>query len=102
MAGLDLEWFSAGAIVGSLLGDRYAVIAGSIGTSPALDVEEPDPSTFEGKLQQRTKEPLYLRASDVEHGAERTHDFRYFPLDAATIEHADLVLHIPAGRPMGG
>jgi erythromycin esterase-like protein len=98
MAGVDLEWFSAGAIVGSLLGDRYAVIAGSIGTSPALDVEEPDPSTFEGKLQQRTKEPLYLRASDVEHGDERTHDFRYFPLDAATIEHADLVLHIPAGR----
>jgi erythromycin esterase-like protein len=100
MANMDLEWFSAGAIVGSLLGEKYAVIAGSLGTSPALDIEAPDPSTFEGKLQQRTQNPLYLRASDVEQGGERSHDFRYFPLDAATIEHADVVLHIPAGREM--
>jgi erythromycin esterase-like protein len=97
MAGMDLSWFSAGAIVGSLLGDRYAVIAGSLGTSPALGIEAPAPSTYEGKLQQKTSLPRYVRASEIEPAEQRTHDYRYFPLDQATIEHADAVLHIPTG-----
>lgn len=97
MAGIDVAWNSAGAIVGSLLGDQYAVIAGSLGASPALGIEEPAPSTYEGKLQQKTHLPRYLRTSEVEPAEQRTHDYRYFPLDQATIEHADAVLHIPTG-----
>jgi erythromycin esterase-like protein len=97
MAGMDLSWFSAGAIIGSLLGDRYAVIAGSLGASPALGIEAPAPSTYEGKLQQKTRLPRYVPTSEVEPAEQRTHDYRYFPLDQATIEHADAVLHIPTG-----
>jgi erythromycin esterase-like protein len=97
MAGTDLSWFSAGAIIGSLLGDRYAVIAGSLGASPALGIEAPAPSTYEGTLQQKTRLPRYLRTSELEPAEQRTHDNRYFPLDQATIEHADAVLHIPTG-----
>jgi hypothetical protein len=97
IAGVDMRWFSAGAIVGSLLGDRYAVIVGSLGASPALGISEPEPSTYEGKLQQHSHLPRYLRTSEVEPAVQRSHDYRYFPLDQATLEHADAVLHIPSG-----
>ncbi len=97
MAGTELSWFSAGAIVGSRLGDRYAVIAGSLGASPALGIEAPAPSTYEGRIQQQGQLPRYLRTSEVEPAESRAHDYRYFPLDQATLEHADAVLHIPTG-----
>lgn len=97
MAGMDLTWFSAGAIVATLLGDRYAVIAGSLGASPALGIEAPEPTTYEGRLQQRTGLPRYLAAAEVEPAGQRTHDYRYFPLDQATVDQADAVLHIPTG-----
>ncbi|MBL6279354.1 erythromycin esterase family protein [Micromonospora fiedleri] len=97
MAGTDLSWAGAGAIVSSLLGDRYAVIVGSLGASPALGIEAPALSTYEGRLQQDTGLPRYVRASDIEPAERRTHDYRYFPLDDATVAHADAVLHIPTG-----
>ncbi|MEU4220787.1 DUF6194 family protein [Actinoplanes sp. NPDC026623] len=97
MSGMDLTWFSAGAIVATLLGDRYAMIAGSLGASPALGIEAPEPSTYEGRLQQLTDLPRYLAAAEVEPAGQRTHDYRYFPLDRATIDQADAVLHIPTG-----
>ncbi|SDY48393.1 Erythromycin esterase homolog [Micromonospora pattaloongensis] len=97
MAGMRLSWFGAGAIIASLLGDRYAVIVGSLGASPALGIEAPAPSTYEGKLQRTTHLPRYVRASEMEPAEQRTHDYRYFPLDQAAVEHADAVLHIPTG-----
>ncbi len=96
-AGTDLSWAGAGAIVSSLLGDRYAVVVGSLGASPALGIEAPAPSTYEGRLQHDTALPRYVRASDIEPAERRTHDYRYFPLDDATVAHADAVLHIPTG-----
>ncbi len=97
MAGTDLSWAGAGAIVSSLLGDRYAVIVGSVGASPALGIEAPAPSTYEGRLQQEGTLPRLVRASEIAAAERRTHDYRYFPLDQATIDHADAVLHIPTG-----
>ncbi|HEX5542262.1 MAG TPA: DUF6194 family protein, partial [Micromonospora sp.] len=97
MAGMDVSWAGAGAIIASLLKDQYAVIIGSLGASPALDIEAPSMSTYEGKLQQGTTLPRYVRASEIAAAEQRTHDYRYFPLDQATIEHADAVLHIPVG-----
>lgn len=90
-------WVSAGAIVGSLLGDRYAVIVGSLGASPALGLGAPAPATYEGRLGQETDLPRYVPASEVVPGEQRTHDHRYFPLDQDTVELADAVLHIPTG-----
>ncbi|WP_410813022.1 DUF6194 family protein [Micromonospora sp. 067-2] len=97
MAGVELSWFGAGAIVAALLGDRYAVVVGSLGASPALGIEEPTPSTYEGTLQHGDQLPRYVRAGDVRPAEKRTHDYRYVPLDQATIAHADAVLHVPTG-----
>ncbi|MEU5909315.1 DUF6194 family protein [Micromonospora sp. NPDC047527] len=97
VAGTDQPWFGAGAIVGALLGDRYAVLVGSLGASPALGIDAPAASTYEGTLQRLTHLPRYVRAADVEPAEKRSHDYRYFPLDEATIAHADGVLHIPTG-----
>jgi len=97
MNGTDVSWSGAGAIVAALLGDRYAVIVGSLGASPALGIEAPAPSTYEGALRDGTDLPRLLRASDVPPAETRTHDYRYYPLDATVIDHADAVLHIPTG-----
>ncbi|MEU8424594.1 DUF6194 family protein [Micromonospora sp. NPDC048835] len=97
LAGTGVTWAGAGAIIAALLGDRYAVIAGSLGASPALGIGPPAASTYEGRLQQQTDRPRYLPTSDIPAAEQRTHDYRYFPLDRATIEHVDAVLHVPTG-----
>ncbi|GIJ36524.1 DUF6194 family protein [Micromonospora sediminimaris] len=97
MAGKDVSWAGAGAIVASLLNDRYAVIVGSLGASPALGIGAPARSTYEGRLQRGSMLPRYVRAAEIPAAERRTHDHRYFPLDQATIDHADAVLHIPTG-----
>ncbi|WP_327041765.1 erythromycin esterase family protein [Micromonospora ureilytica] len=97
LASMQVSWAGAGAIVASLLGDRYAVIAGSLGASPALGIGPPAPATYEGRLQQETSLPRYLPTSDIAAAEQRTHDYRYFPLDRTIIEHADAILHIPTG-----
>jgi erythromycin esterase-like protein len=97
MGGMDVSWAGAGAIIASLLADRYAVIVGSLGASPTLGIGAPALSTYEGRFQRETTLPRYVRASEIEPAEQRTHDYRYFPLDQATIEHADAVLYIPTG-----
>ncbi|MFF5174750.1 DUF6194 family protein [Micromonospora sp. NPDC000089] len=97
MGGTEVSWAGAGAIVAALLGDRYAVVVGSLGASPALGIAAPDPSTWEGRLGQRNDLPRYVRAAELTVGDRRTHDYRYFPLDQATVAHADAVLHVPTG-----
>ncbi|WP_435207188.1 DUF6194 family protein [Micromonospora sp. bgisy143] len=92
-----VSWAGAGAIVGALLGERYAVVVGSLGVSPALGIDAPAASTFEGRLQQRGDLPGYVRAGDVVPAERRSHDYRYVPLDQASIDNADAVLHIPTG-----
>lgn len=85
----------AGAIVASLLGDRYAFVAGSLGHSEALGLGEPAADTYEGLLQQDTK--TWQLTADVRRGRKRT-DTRpeqgYFPLDQAMLDGADAILHV--------
>ncbi|PYC64767.1 erythromycin esterase [Micromonospora arborensis] len=97
MAGTEVSWAGAGAIIAALLNEQYAVVIGSLGASPALGIGAPAPSTYEGRLQQKSNHPGYVRASEIGPAERRTHDYRYFPLDQATIDHADAVLHIPTG-----
>ncbi|MET8231844.1 DUF6194 family protein [Micromonospora sp. NPDC005298] len=97
MGTTTVSWAGAGAIVGALLGERYRVVVGSLGASPALGIGVPAASTYEGRLQQRGDLPGYVPATDIGPAERRTHDHRYFPLDQATIDHADAVLHIPTG-----
>ncbi|GHG16772.1 MULTISPECIES: erythromycin esterase family protein [Amycolatopsis] len=84
----------AGAIVGALLGDRYAFIAGSLGHSEAIGVREPAPDTYEGRLQRGTKT---WRLADVPDGRKRTDtkpERGYFGLDADLLEGATAVWHL--------
>ncbi|MFF4318901.1 erythromycin esterase family protein [Streptomyces sp. NPDC001568] len=98
----DLVWSGAGAIVGSLLGERYAYVAGSLGLSEELGLPEPEPDTYEGLLQRRVDAWGLTPARDL--GAARTRaDIRpeqgYSPLDRATADASDAVLHIGADTP---
>ncbi|GAA2794643.1 erythromycin esterase family protein [Crossiella cryophila] len=99
---MDLSWVTAGSIVSSLLGDRYAFIAGSLGRSAALGLDEPEPESYEGQLQSQFADWGLTRAASVDPArsrAETNPRQGYFPLDQPTLDGADLVLHISAGDP---
>ncbi|MEU4688267.1 DUF6194 family protein [Actinoplanes sp. NPDC023714] len=97
LAGMDLEWRSAGSIVDSLLGDGYLFVAGSLGESPALGLARPEPGSFEESLPGGLASPCGVR------GSERvTDEPRYFPLDAGTVAGADAILHVAVGDDPAG
>ncbi|MFB7509813.1 erythromycin esterase family protein, partial [Streptomyces broussonetiae] len=50
---VSADWRGAGAIVAPLLGERYRFVAGSLGRSEALGLQDPGPDTYEGALQGR-------------------------------------------------
>ncbi|MFY1670723.1 erythromycin esterase family protein [Plantactinospora sp. WMMB334] len=100
-----LEWWSAGAIAATQLGDRYAFLASALGTT-GDDI--PSPDTVEGilctlpwdrslvdarRLARAVTTPA-LRVSD---------DFAYFPLDPAQLDMIDGVVFLKQvdrlGRP---
>ncbi|WP_410872568.1 erythromycin esterase family protein [Nocardia sp. A7] len=101
MGPMELVWSGAGAIVGSLLGERYGVILGSLGRSDGLKLAEPEPGTFEHTLQNRIGTWGLLPAAELGPGHTRTDATReqgYFPLDADTVAVADTILHLAVGR----
>lgn len=106
LAGMDLTWSSAGAVVATQLGGRYAYIAGSLGSSAALGLAAPEPGTFEDGLAGAA--PAVVAAGPLRRAlrgrrprTDVTAEQGYFPLDAATVEDCDAVLHIPAAAPDG-
>lgn len=50
MGGLPVEWWSAGALVSSRLGEEYAFLATALGTIRHRGVDTPPPDTLEGRL----------------------------------------------------
>jgi erythromycin esterase-like protein len=112
LASMDLEWSSAGSIVASLVGDGYTVIVGSLGMSAALGIPAPAEDTFEGVLQKATRgwalfdttllgAVISRDAGEPHTRTDVTAEQGHFPLDAATLEHCDAVLHVacaPAGH----
>lgn len=100
LGGERLDWSGAGSIVGSLLGERYGFVAGSLGRSEILGLAEPEPDTHEGLLQRRAA-PWGLTAA-TEAGPARTRtdttpEQGYYPLDRSTLDGADAILHIATG-----
>ncbi len=94
---LSADWFGAGAIVDSLRIGRYSFIAGSLGRSAALGLGAPEPDTVEGFLQRRVTGWGLVPATDVPPARKRadtTPQQGYFPLDRATVEGADAILHV--------
>jgi erythromycin esterase-like protein len=102
MGPMELNWFSAGAIVASLVGAQYTFVAGSLGHSEVLELQEPEPDTYEGFLQRRfttwgLTTPAEVAAADTR--TDPTPQQGYFPLDQEILDGADAVLHINAGTP---
>ncbi|WP_283112296.1 erythromycin esterase family protein [Streptomyces halobius] len=100
MGDRDVTWSGAGAIVGSLSGEQYTFVAGSLGRSEALGLREPEADTYEGFLQRRITTWGLTTATTVASARTRTDitpEQGYFPLDQAILDAADAVLHISAG-----
>ncbi|RNL88343.1 MULTISPECIES: erythromycin esterase family protein [Micromonospora] len=96
---MGANWFGAGAIVDSLRIGSYFFVAASLGRSAALKLGEPEPDTFEGFLQHRITDWGLLPATEVLPGRKRvdtTPQQGYFPLDQATVDAADAILHVTA------
>jgi erythromycin esterase-like protein len=100
----EITWHGTGAVVSSLLGERYTVIAGSLGRSEGLGLLEPEPGTAEHALQDRFPGWGLTAAEAVEPAATRSDtapEQGYFPLDRHTLEGVDAVLHIGQGAASG-
>ncbi|GAA4911924.1 erythromycin esterase-like protein [Stackebrandtia albiflava] len=103
MGPMHMHWNGAGAILSPLLGDAYRFVAGSLGRSDGIGLAEPPGATVEAALQDRVTDWGILPAGTVPDGDVRTDhvpEQGYFPLEAATVHGADLVLHV-SGRTGG-
>ncbi|HEU5030582.1 MAG TPA: erythromycin esterase family protein [Spirillospora sp.] len=97
MGNLELTWIGVGAILASLVDEQYVFIAGSLGRSEIIGLQEPDPDTFEGSLQSRVGTWGLVEAASIAAAGPRADaagQQAYFPLDQETVEGADAVLHI--------
>ena len=100
MAGQRLEWWGAGAHVSAQLGGDYAFIAAGLGISEALGVDEPVPSSIEGRLME-LPDSVNLRSRVevrelIAQPLETRADFppQAFPLNMPLLSGADGLLFI--------
>jgi erythromycin esterase-like protein len=92
----QLEWWSAGAITGTHLGDRYAFLATALGT---VGDNTPPPDTVEGILSTLPWNHSLIDARRLAEAVTKpapriSHDFRYFPLDPAQLDTIDGVVFL--------
>ncbi|BCL17645.1 erythromycin esterase family protein [Micromonospora sagamiensis] len=92
----QVEWWSAGAITATRLGDRYAFLASAFGTAGG-DTAPPD--TVEGLLStlpwDHSLVDAHRLARVVTDAAGRiSRDFAYFPLDPAQLDMIDGVVFL--------
>ncbi|WP_043262964.1 erythromycin esterase family protein [Streptomyces sp. CT34] len=96
-AGRPLRWWSAGAIIGTRLGDRYAFAASTFGTRGS---DAPGPDTLEGLLStlpdaRAVIDPARLAtALDPKPTPRVPADHTYFPLDPATTDRIDAIVFV--------
>ncbi|WP_090048216.1 erythromycin esterase family protein [Lentzea fradiae] len=101
MGGERVEWFSAGALVAPVLGDRYTVVAGTLGRNDSFGLGEPDRATPEGQLQGRfTTWGITNEMPVGEPRADTSPEMGYFPLDRHLMAGVDALLHVRVGRPV--
>jgi hypothetical protein len=91
-----LEWWSAGAIAATHLGDRYAFLASALGTAGD---NTPHPDTVEGILStlpwdRSLIDPRRLAEAIAKPVPRISHDFAYFPLDPAQLDTIDGVVFL--------
>ncbi|MFI0480287.1 erythromycin esterase family protein [Actinomadura sp. 9N215] len=91
-----LEWWSAGAITATHLGDRYAFLASAFGTA-GDDI--PSPDTVEGVLctlpwDRSIVDARRLAEAVTEPTPRVSHDFAYFPLDPSQLDLIDGIVFL--------
>jgi erythromycin esterase-like protein len=95
--GLPLQWWSAGAIIGTLLGDQYAFAATTFGTRGS---DVPAPDTLEGLLStlphaRAVIDPGRLAAAlDRKLTPRVPADHTYSSLDPATTDQFDAIVYV--------
>jgi hypothetical protein len=100
----QLEWWSAGAIAATHLGDRYAFLASAFGTAGD---DTPPPDTVEGILStlpwDRSLIDARRLAEAVTKPAPRiSHDRAYFPLDPAQLDTMDGIVFLKKAARLEG
>jgi erythromycin esterase-like protein len=91
-----LEWWSAGALVGTKLGDRYAFLASALGT---VGDDDPPADTVEGVLSTLPWDHSLIDARRLAEAVTKpakrvSQDFAYFPLDPAQLDMIDGVVFL--------
>ncbi|TMR96281.1 erythromycin esterase family protein [Nonomuraea basaltis] len=91
-----LEWWSAGAIAETHLGDRYAFLASALGT---VGDDTPSPDTVEGILSTLPWDHSLIAARRLAEAVTKpapriSHDFAYFPLDPAQLDMIDGIVFL--------
>ncbi|MFI7703993.1 erythromycin esterase family protein [Nonomuraea sp. NPDC049480] len=92
----QLEWWSAGAITATHLGDRYAFLASALGT---VGDDIPSPDTVEGLLSTLPWDHSLIDARRLAEAITKpapriSHDFAYFPLDPGRLDMIDGVVFL--------
>lgn len=101
MGGQSLEWWSAGALVNSQLGEGYAFLATALGTIQHQGVDTPPPDTVEGLLY-ALQEDLYVvdalgltaALGDTRPTARVSPYYGYAPLDPAHLDGYDGIVFV--------
>ncbi|MEE2037663.1 erythromycin esterase family protein [Nocardiopsis sp. CT-R113] len=98
---LPLEWWSAGAIVSTRLGEGYAFLATAVGTLHHQGVDAPPPDTVEGLLYALPEERcvvdsrrLAAAVADAEPAARVSPWFGYAPLDPVQVAGTDGIVFV--------
>lgn len=106
MGDLPLEWWGAGAIVGTQLGEGYAFFATALGTIRHHGVETPPPDTIEGLLYALPEDRYLVDArrlpailGDVTLAPRVSPWFGYSPLDPAHVASSDGIVFVKDVRP---
>lgn len=92
----QLEWWSAGAIAETRLGDRYAFLASAFGT---VGDDTPPPDTIEGILSTLPWDHSLIDARRLAEAITKpapriSQDFAYFPLDPAQLDLIDGIVFL--------
>jgi erythromycin esterase-like protein len=100
---LPVEWWSAGAIAGAHLGDRYAFLASAFGT---VGTDVPPPDTVEGILSTLPWEHSLIDTRRLAEAVTKpdpriSQDFAYFPLNPAQLDLIDGVVFLKQAVRLG-
>ncbi|GGV73752.1 erythromycin esterase [Streptomyces griseoloalbus] len=101
MGGMPLEWWGAGALVSTRLGEEYAVVATALGTIRHQGVDTPPPDTVEGLLYALPEDRSVIDARRLATALGGTRPaprvspwFGYAPLDPAHLADSDGILFV--------